>query len=127
MPARYLAAHDHGRLAARNRRAAVAGPARPGKDAGTPGAQPQPPVTGITRFLRCGGRQADSFWNGKDFWGANGVCSPSGPQGQQIPGTAGVWSSTTTSLTDATHCGLVYYHCCRTNLVNASASSSNAG
>jgi hypothetical protein len=74
------------------------------------------------------GWQADRFWNGKHFRGANDVCSPSGPQGRQIPGTAGVWSSTTTtSLTDATHCGQVYYHRCRANLANASPSRSNAG
>jgi hypothetical protein len=54
MPACYPAAHDHGRLAARNCRAAVAGLIRPGKDAGIRGALPQPPVTGIKRFLRCG-------------------------------------------------------------------------
>ncbi len=55
MPACYLAAHDHGRLAAQNRRAAVAGLTKPRKHAGTLGAQPQPRVTGIKRFLRCGG------------------------------------------------------------------------
>ncbi len=61
MPACYLAVHDHGRLAARNRRAAMAGLTRPGKHAGTLGAQPQPWVTGIKRFLRCGdGRQTAS-------------------------------------------------------------------
>jgi hypothetical protein len=52
MPVCSLAVHDHGRLAARNCRAAMAGLARPGKDAGTPGARPQPRVTGIYRFLR---------------------------------------------------------------------------
>jgi len=51
MPACYLAAHDHGRLAAQNRRAAVAGLTKPRKHAGTLGAQPQPRVTGIKRFL----------------------------------------------------------------------------
>jgi hypothetical protein len=54
-PACYLAVHDHGRLATQNRRAAVAGLTRPRKHAGTLGAQPQPRVTGIKRFLQCGG------------------------------------------------------------------------
>ena len=53
------------------------------------------------------GTQADGFWSATGFWGANGFCVHQAPRRRQIPGTAGVWSSTTTtSLTDATHCGV---------------------
>jgi hypothetical protein len=101
MPVCYLAAGYPGRLAARNCRAAMARLTRPGKDAGSPGALPQPRGSGIYRFLRCGdGRQTAS---------AAGTVPVVHrvPRGRQIPGTAGVWSSTTTtSLTDVTHrCG----------------------
>ena len=52
-------------------------------------------------------RQADGFRT------ASGFCGTSEPTGSVEPGTTGVWSSTTTtSLTNATHCGLVYYYCC---------------
>ena len=61
-------------------------------------------------------------------WGANGCCGTSGPQDRRIPGTAGVWSSTTTtSLTDATHCGLIHYRSCGTNQLSASASAVTQG
>jgi hypothetical protein len=79
----------HARLLSGRRRS---WPARPGNDAGRPGAPPQPPVTGIYRFLRCGdGRQTAS---------AAGTASAVHrvPRGRPIPGTAGVWSSTTTTL-----------------------------
>jgi hypothetical protein len=67
-------------------------------------------------------RQADGFRT------ASGFCDTSEPTGSVKPGTTGVWSSTTTtSLTNATHCGLDYYQCCGTNLANAPASRSNAG
>jgi hypothetical protein len=126
MPACYLAAHDHGRLAARNCRAAVARLTRPGKNAGTRGALPQPRVTGIKRFLRCRhGRQTASGM-GKTSGVRTVSAVHQAPKAGKFRGTTGVWSSTTTSLTDATQCGLVYHHCCRTNLANAPASSSNA-
>jgi hypothetical protein len=80
MPVCYLAAGDPGRLAARNCRAAMARLTRPGKDADSPGALPQPRGTGIYRFLRCGdGRQTAS---------AAGTVSVvhRGPQGQADSG-----------------------------------------
>jgi hypothetical protein len=111
VPARHLPAGDHGRLGARRRRAAMAGPARPSKHAGPPGAPPQPPVTQIKRFLRRGaGRQ--TACGARTASGVRTVSAVhQAPRAGKFPGTAGVWSSTTTtSLTEATHCGLAYYH-----------------
>ena len=92
MPACYLAVRGHGGLAARSRRAAIARLTRPRTRTGTLSSRPQPRVTGNCWFLRYG--------NGRQTASAAGTACVihQVPRGRQLPGTAGVWSSTTQRL-----------------------------
>ena len=110
------------------RQATMAGLTRPGKHTVPLGAQPRPQVAGTRKFQWCGDDTHTASGARKASGVANGCCGTSGPHDRRIPGTTGVWSSTiTTSLTDATHCSLIYYRSCGTNQVSASAAAVTQG